>query len=316
VTKSAVDFDAQRQHDPLAVAAGETAGMSAVPTERAAGDERNRLPEVGRRLVRAAADRGFTIRLIGGAAIWLRSTDAARRALERDYPDLDLVAHKAESRQLRTYLEENDYWPDRLFNAMHGETRLLFRHAREGYQIDIFLDEFRMSHNLDLGARLGLEEPTMPAAELLLTKLQIAEVNAKDVGDVVMLLWSHSLGPDDGAGRLNVDQVAKVCGASWGLYTTVADNLRQTGDLLDEVLQGRHDVAARARAPEAAPHGDAPGSVPAVAGGDDPVAADVRAKLAVVLNRMEEHPKTLGWWARAKVGRRVRWYEVPEEVTR
>ena len=315
VTSTAVNFDEQRRRDPLPAAAGETAGMSAVPTREPAGDGRDHLPEVGRRLVRAAADRGFTIRLIGGAAIWLRSTDAARRALERDYLDLDLVAHKAESRQLRTFLEEVGYAPDRLFNAMHGETRLLFHHALEGYQIDVFLDEFRMSHNLDLGARLGLEGPTLQAAELLLTKLQIAEVNVKDVGDVVMLLWSHVPGCDDGPGRLNVEQVAKVCGASWGLFTTVADNLRQTGDLLDNVLRSRHDLAGPAPARESASVAVPQGGVP-VPEGDDPVAADVRAKLAVVLDRMERHPKTLGWRARAKVGRRVRWYEVPEEVTR
>jgi len=141
------------------------------------------MPDDGRRLVEAAADAGLLIRLIGGVAIWLRASAEARRALGRDYPDLDLVAHEKESRQLRAFLEENGYEGDRGFNARHGAQRLLFRHRQRGYQIDIFLDVFNMSHKLDLGRRLRLAPVTLPAADLLLTKLQIAELNQKDAGD-------------------------------------------------------------------------------------------------------------------------------------
>ena len=31
---------------------------------------------------------------------------------------------------------------------------------------------------------------------------------------------------------------------------------------------------------------------------------------------MTAAPKTMGWLLRARVGRRVRWYQQPEEVTR
>ncbi len=253
------------------------------------------LPEAGRRLVETAAGYGHAVRLMGGVAIYLRATDEARRALGRDYPDLDLVAHKAQSRQLRALLEELGYVPDRLFNAMHGETRLLFHHGEEGYQVDVFLDEFKMSHHLDLGSRLEVEEVTIPAAELLLTKLQIAEVNAKDIGDVAMLLWSHEAADDDGPGRLNVSRVAQVCGGSWGLFTTVGDNLARTVTMLPDIL-----TAA----------GVAPGS-----NGDSPESR-IRRRIDAIRERIEAQPKSLSWRARARVGRRVRWYEVPEEVTR
>lgn len=253
------------------------------------------LPEAGRRLVESAAGHGHAVRLMGGVAIWLRATDEARHALARDYPDLDLVAHKAQSRQLRADLEELGYVPDRLFNAMHGETRLLFHHAADGYQVDVFLDQFKMSHALDLGTRLEVEQITIPAAELLLTKLQIAEVNAKDIGDAVMLLWSHETADEDGPGRLNVAQIAGVCSKSWGLYTTVADNLERTGEMLPGVL--------------------AAAGVPARQSGDDPEAL-VRRRMADIGERLGRQPKSLSWRTRARVGRRVRWYEVPEEVTR
>jgi hypothetical protein len=244
------------------------------------------LPEVGRRLVETAADHGFVIRLLGGAAIWLRATEEARRLLGRTYPDLDFVAHKKESRALRAFLEENGFVADRRFNAMHGETRLLYHQDDAGYQIDIFLDEFRMSHQLELGDVLEREEQTLPAAELLLTKLQIAEVNRKDITDVAMLLLSSSIDDHDGWGSLNVGRVARLCARDWGLYTTVSDNLGRVLELLPEAL------------PDAALRGA------------------VEQRVRELLARLEAEPKTLAWKIRARVGRRVRWYDTPEEVIR
>jgi len=104
------------------------------------------------------------VRLVGGAAIWIRASERARGLLGRDYPDLDLVAHRKQSRPLRDLLEELDYEPERTFNATHGARRLLY-HARDrSFHLDVFLDEFVMSHTLDLGARLEIESPTLPAA--------------------------------------------------------------------------------------------------------------------------------------------------------
>jgi len=40
------------------------------------------------------------------------------------------------------------------------------------------------------------------------------------------------------------------------------------------------------------------------------------ADIEAIGHALETAPKTMGWRMRAKVGRRVRWYEVPEEVVR
>ena len=47
-------------------------------------------------------------------------------------------------------------------------------------RLDVFLDRFEMCHQLDLRDRLGLEPPTLPLADLLLTKLQVVETTDKD----------------------------------------------------------------------------------------------------------------------------------------
>ena len=159
--------------------------------------------EEGRRLVNEAAALGMPLRLIGGVALWLHAGDEARALFGRDYADLDFVVHRRQSRQLRDLLEAQGYQPERTFNAMHGAKRLLYHAPDDGFQVDVFLDVFDMCHRLDLKERLDVEDFTLPAAELLLTKLQIAKLNRKDVNDTLMLLFDHELADGDGPFRLN-----------------------------------------------------------------------------------------------------------------
>jgi len=244
----------------------------------------------GRGAVEAAGDAGIPVRLMGGVAIWIRASAPARAALGRDYPDIDLVAHKRQSRALRSLLEDLGYDPERVFNATHGARRLLYHSPDGGWHADVFLDTFEMSHTLDLGARLEAEPLTLAAAELLLTKLQIAEVNAKDLSDAAMLLWDHEpvggASAGDGPGLLNLTRLARVCGDDWGLFTTVTDNLAACAGHLAELSIGAAD------------------------------AARIADRIGCIRQALDDAPKSLHWRMRAKVGRRVRWYEVPEEVTR
>jgi hypothetical protein len=240
----------------------------------------------GRRLVQEAAARGLDVRLLGGIAIWARSSNGARAALGREYPDIDLVARKNQSRPLRGLLEELGYEPERTFNATHGARRLLYHAPNRSYHVDVFLDELGMSHNLDLGERLDAEELTLPAAELLLTKLQVAELNKKDAADVAMLLLEHELADEDGPRKVNAARTAELSSADWGLYTTATDNLAKVRELIPELLP------------------------------DEEARQTLTSRIDDLIRRLEEAPKTRGWKLRAKVGRRKRWYEVPEEVTR
>jgi hypothetical protein len=55
----------------------------------------------------------------------------------------------------------------------------------------VLVGTFKMSHEIPLGKRLTLEPLTIPMAELLLTKLQIIELNEKDVRDALAILHDH-----------------------------------------------------------------------------------------------------------------------------
>jgi hypothetical protein len=238
----------------------------------------------GRRICELAAAQGIAVRLLGGTAIWLRSPKEVRALLTRDFADLDLVTARKDARPLRELLEQQGYVPDKMFNATQGTRRLYFTAADGSFHVDIFVDSFVMSHTLDLAARLDTEPVVLPAAELLLTKLQIAELNQKDAADTVMLLLGHELGDSDSTVRLNATHVVAVCAQNWGLYTTVTDNLGKIDELLPSIVT------------------------------EPTTQAIAHDRIRELLQLLDAAPKSRGWKRRARIGRRIRWYETPDEV--
>ena len=107
----------------------------------------------GRRLCEVAAAQGISVRLLGGTAIWLRAADPIRASLARTYADVDLVTVRADAKRLRDFLERESYVADKMFNATQGTRRLYFTAADGAFHVDIFIDRFVMSHELDLAAR-------------------------------------------------------------------------------------------------------------------------------------------------------------------
>jgi hypothetical protein len=232
----------------------------------------------GRRVLGAAREAGLTVRMLGGVAVNLRSRGLPP-ALSRAYQDLDFATAKKSAGGLQKLLRELGYEPNVGFNAMNGRERLLFYDDPNGRQVDVFVSSFRMCHEVPLEKRIGVDEDTVPLAELLLTKLQIVELNEKDVRDTVALLLEHEV-TDDDAG-VNASHVAALCSGDWGLWRTITHNLEGVREHLRNYPVD-HDV--------------------------------VSARLDSLQARIEAAPKSRGWRLRAKVGERKRWYELPEEV--
>ena len=162
---------------------------------------------------------------------------------------------------------------------MNGKERLLFYDNPNERQVDVFVSSFRMCHEIPLEKRLTVDEDTVPLAELLLTKLQIIELNEKDVRDTVALLLEHEVTDDDVG--VNASHVASLCAEDWGLWRTISHNLASVRERLGSYDVERDTVATR---------------------------------LDALLERVEGTPKSRAWKLRAKVGERKRWYELPEEV--
>jgi hypothetical protein len=148
--------------------------------------------------------------------------------------------------------------------------------------VDIFVDKFHMCHELDLRSRLDIDPDTLPPADLLLTKLQIVEINRKDLTDAIGLLYQHEPANERGADAIDLGRLVEVTSGDWGWYTTFGDNLARLPELAQEIL-------------------------------DEVSAAHIASRVAAIQEAIEAAPKSLKWRARAKVGRRMAWYELPEE---
>jgi len=218
------------------------------------------------------------LRLLGGVAIRLRS-EGLPAALQREYKDLDFATTRKAVGDTQMLLRDLGYDPDVAFNAMNSRERLLFYDDVHGRQVDVFVRVFRMCHEIPLESRLGVDPGTVPLAELLLTKLQIVELNEKDVRDAVALLHEHEVTEDDSG--VNAARVAELCADDWGLWRTITHNLDAVASHLDVYDVDRERVAARLRR---------------------------------LQERIEAEPKSRGWKLRARIGERRRWYELPEEV--
>jgi hypothetical protein len=237
--------------------------------------------EEGLDIVRAAAERDLVLRLFGGIGIRVR-TPAGHAALERSYGDLDFLAPKRSSARVSEFFLARGYSESRELNAIHGHYRLWFHDEAHDRHADVFIGKFEMCHEIPVGDRLALDTPTLPIADLLLTKLQIVELTDKDRRDLLRLLLDHDVAADglDGA------YVAQVCARDWGLWRTCTSNL----DVLAAALPD-YDLTAEQR-------------------------ATVAARLDRLADLIERRSKSVAWKARAVVGERVQWYELPEEPDR
>src|SRR6266852_2618975 len=149
------------------------------------------------RITAAARALKVPIKLVGGAAVNLHSRSAREAPLKRKYGDLDFVAASKQRQAAEKLFESLGYQGDRRCNTLNGHQRLLYLDPVNGRQIDIFIDRMRMCHVIELADRLGGDDPCLTPADLLLSKLQVFEVNMKDLVDSIALLLDHPIADHD-----------------------------------------------------------------------------------------------------------------------
>lgn len=199
------------------------------------------LVDEGLVVVDEANERGLVVRLLGGAGVVLHCRSAAGEAAHRPIGDLDAATTRRDAKAVAASLRDRGYAPETRFNALHGERRMIF-HGPAG-KLDLFVDVFEMCHRIDLTSRLELDTPTLTASDLLLTKLQVVELNAKDASDAALLLREHELASGEGD-WIDVDYLATLVGDDWGLWRTATLTL----DRLAELEPGVADRAGALRA--------------------------------------------------------------------
>jgi len=244
------------------------------------------LDQLAERVIEAARAEGLTIRVIGGVAVRLHSPSAEHRSLRRSYGDLDMVGILKESRRYGPLLESLGFEPNHPFNILNGSTYLRFDHGAQAVHLDIFLDKLEMCHSLKLLDRLDIDDFTVSLADLLLTKLQIVHLTEKDIKDIVALIVDHPVGDaSESLNSIDTGRIAAVCAADWGWYRTVSDSLEKCRSWMDRFMGPDHQKTGSER-------------------------------IKQILYAMNQAPKSMKWKLRAKVGEKVKWYELPEDPTR
>ncbi len=244
-----------------------------------------------RRIISEADERKIPLRIMGGAAIRIHCPehkelyDRLKRVPKHDMDFVTYAKCRPLTKKLFVDLGYEPYISLMLTGAT-GRHRQIFNDKEGNKAIDVFLGKLEMCHVIDFQDRLEVDTPTVPLAELLLQKLQVVQINEKDIQDAIILLREHDVGEGDKE-EINANYVAKTLANEWGFEYTVNTNFGKLKDFL-----GKYDGLTKQ---------------------DKAIVTEKIDKLQATI---EKEPKTLHWKLRAKVGPSVKWYNVVEEVQR
>jgi hypothetical protein len=239
--------------------------------------------EEARRLIEAAQQQGLILRVMGPIALHYYFPDYVdlyqrmERLGERVFTDIDYAAYGKHRGKLVGFFQSQGYDYDRRTMMLFGQNRHIYFSERIP-MIDVFFDRLDMNHCVDYKGRLEIHPYCVSLTDLLLQKLQIVQINDKDLKDGMLLLLAAPVGDDD-RDQINRRYVAKIMADDWGFYYTATTNL------------GRIKAA-----------------MAGVAALSDEQRATISTKADLILRAIEDAPKSGRWKRRAQVGTKKPWY--------
>jgi len=240
-------------------------------------------------LVDAAKTKGITLRIMGAVAFRIHGRNMSELHVrlerlgpgEKEFTDIDLAAYSRDRNAMQRFFESQGFAADRNAQLAGGglvwSERHIYHEPKMGFHVDVFFDKLNMCHLIPFKNRLEADYPTLPLAELLLEKMQIVEINEKDLKDAIFLIRTHEIGESD-AETINGALIARLLAQEWGFYYTVKTNF----DKLIKFSE-KFQLTAEER-------------------------ADVISKVEKLKLMIESQPKGLSWKMRAKIGPSRKWY--------
>jgi hypothetical protein len=159
-----------------------------------------------------------------------------------------------------------------------GGTRLIFYSANIP-MIDVFFDKLDYNHPIDYRGRLETHPNCVSLADLMLQKLQIVQINDKDLKDAMLLLLAAPLGDSD-ENVINARYLARLFSDDWGFYHTATINLVR----ITEAMAGVKALTEEQR-------------------------SVIGARVDALLKIIEDYPKSGKWKSRAKTGTSKQWFK-------
>jgi len=239
------------------------------------------------RLIGLADAQGARLRLMGGLAFHAQAP-GWKPGVERERRDIDLATSSPDRRAVADLLTANGYVPDRQYNALYGHKQLYFVDPARKRPVDVLVDSLEMCHSFKFADRLATDWPTLPRAELLLSKLQVVKLTRKDIVDALILLAEHPLTTDDSG--INTTRIKALTSTDWGWWRTTTGNLDRLLEFLESEMGGSDLDTGR------------------------PTRYQPAAQIQDLRAAIDAGQKSTRWRLRSRIGDRVAWYEEPEEV--
>jgi len=257
-------------------------------------------------IVEAAEKEGVVLRILGALAVHIHCRDDPRclqlhKSLERlgkgkpMFTDLDLIGYKAQRKKIKKFFENQlKFISDRRLNVLFGSRRNIFYHPKNLYAVDIFFSKLEFSHDVNFGekpgGRLELDFPTITPTDIVLEKVQIHQINMKDIVDLAVLFLCHDLSTSDEKDKINCKYIAKILSDDWGFWYDAVNNLNKVKHFVSKFSE-----EGKMREDEA---------------------ETVIKRVDELLKMTDEEPKTKNWIKRSKTGTKKMWYRPVEEVLR
>jgi hypothetical protein len=246
-------------------------------------DFEQKLFDEGKRIIEAATSRGVMIRLLGALAIRSHCTDCKyiHEASRRTLSDLDMASYRSCRIDIDKLFRDFGYKSSALAAVPSLKRSVYF--VDDKLHVDVFYDALEMCHDISFKDRLEADYPTIPLAELVLEKMQIVQINEKDVIDTVMLFSEHEVGEGDKE-TINAPRIASLCSTDWGLWKTCTTNLAKTADYAEAFRVLKEEDKRKSN-----------------------------ARISLLLDTIGRQPKSVKWKMRAKIGERQKWYNTVED---
>lgn len=248
--------------------------------------EREKFENELKRIIQASNEQGILLRVIGSLAFQMHCQQYGylQEAMGRAYTDIDFAAYGKQTRLIQNLMATLGYKENHEVFIVSGSERSIFEKPGTGLHIDVFYEKLDFCHTIYWKERLEADAPTIPLAELLMEKMQIVQINEKDVIDTIMLLLEHPLGSVDKE-TINIKRIAMLCASDWGLWRTTTMNLEKVRSLAHSYPQLSEEHRSK-----------------------------VESQTKEAFEWLEKEPKSTGWKLRSRVGDRVKWYKEVDEV--
>lgn len=263
-------------------------------------------------IVEKAKQEGIVLRILGGLSIALHCQEHREFAKKlgrigtgtiegQEYSDIDFITYRGQREKIKELFDKIGYAKRRATLSTAASERQIYYHPKGWFYVDVFFDKLLVAnHPIDFRGRLELDYPTITVTDMLLEKIQMWEAfSVKDLKDCLLLLKAHDIKEKSEKESIDTLYIAKILVQDWGFWYTATTNLKKLEKFITEIDKLGPEADINPKQIEKKDR------------------EEITGKIDILLEKIDEEPKSFGWNMRAKIGTKKKWYnpvERPETV--